>query len=118
MTGNVFQNVLVGSLSSTLFANIMNNQPMTVLFTKTLNDPILLGTGIEYEALLYGLIIGSNLGANITFFGALAGLMWRKMLSDMGEKVQLSIFFKTGIKTILPVIFITSITLAIMLSLK
>jgi arsenical pump membrane protein len=93
----------------------MNNQPMTVLFTKTLSDPILLGSGIEYQALLYGLIIGSNLGANITFFGALAGLMWKKILSDMGEQVKLSVFFKTGIITTVPVILITSISLGIML---
>ncbi len=113
--GGPVQNALLMSFSSMIFANLMNNQPMTVLFTETLAEPVLLSSGPAYEALLFGLIIGSNLGANITFFGALAGLMWKKMLGDQGESVSLKSFFITGIVTMIPVTLVTSVILGLSL---
>ena len=104
--GGPIQNALFMAISSMIFANLMNNQPMTVLFTEVLAEPALLSSGPAYAALLYGVIIGSNLGANITFFGALAGLMWKKMLSDQCEFVSLKTFFQTGILTMIPAVLV------------
>lgn len=113
--GGPVQNALLMSFSSMIFANLMNNQPMTVLFTEVLAEPSLLSSGPAYSALLFGLIIGSNLGANITFFGALAGLMWKKMLADQGESVSLKSFFTTGILTMIPVTIVTAVLLGLSL---
>jgi Na+/H+ antiporter NhaD/arsenite permease-like protein len=58
------------------------------------------------------------LGANITFFGALAGLMWKKMLSDSNESVTQGQFFKAGILTMVPVILITAVSVGVVLVLS
>jgi len=43
------------------------------------------------------LIIGSNFGANITLVGALAGLMWHKILQDNKiDSINYRIFMKYG----------------------
>jgi len=67
-TGNV---VLTYGAASALFANLINNIPMSVLFSSVLTNlnPALTGQGI------YAVVIGSNIGAFLTPVGALAGLL-------------------------------------------
>jgi Na+/H+ antiporter NhaD/arsenite permease-like protein len=82
-------NIMAASLSmgfiSSLAANVVNNQPMTILFTKILESPNFVLTGAAKSASIYSLIIGSNLGANLTLIGALAGIMWAKIMHDKGD---------------------------------
>ncbi len=79
-------NVMAAAMSmgfiSSLAANVVNNQPMTILFTKILESPQFALTGAAKSASIYSLIIGSNLGANLTIIGALAGIMWAKIVND------------------------------------
>ncbi|CAE8727058.1 unnamed protein product [Polarella glacialis] len=61
-----------------LACQVLNNQPMTVLFTKILIHPNFassVGPSTQ-KAAMRALIVASNLGANITLIGALAGPMW------------------------------------------
>jgi Na+/H+ antiporter NhaD/arsenite permease-like protein len=37
---------------------------------------------------MFGLIMGSNFGANFTVVGALAGIMWVQILKDKGNQSQ------------------------------
>ena len=62
-------------------SNILNNIPMSVLFSKILNF------GSE-SGQIYATIIGSNLGAFLTPVGALAGIMWLNLLKQ--NKIKLS----------------------------
>jgi arsenical pump membrane protein len=82
----VSPNIMAASLSmgflSSLAANVVNNQPMTILFTKILESPNFALAGPARSASIYSLIIGSNLGANLTIIGALAGIMWAKIIQD------------------------------------
>ena len=82
-------NIMAASLSmgfiSSLAANVVNNQPMTILFTKILESPQFALGGAARSASIYSLIIGSNLGANLTLIGALAGIMWAKIIQDKGD---------------------------------
>ena len=71
---------------STLSANLLNNIPMSVLFERIID-------GGSTPA-LFGAIIGSNIGAFITPVGALAGIMWNKIL----VKYQISMPFKKFVK--------------------
>ncbi|CAE8590325.1 unnamed protein product, partial [Polarella glacialis] len=60
-----------------LACQVLNNQPMTVLFTKILIHPNYassVGPSTQ-KAAMRALIVASNLGANITLIGALAGPM-------------------------------------------
>jgi len=61
-------------ISSFLACDLMNNIPMSVLFSS-----IILSGGNSLEA-VYATIIGSNLGALLTPIGALAGIMWLSLL--------------------------------------
>ena len=98
---------LTGFLSF-LLANVINNQPMTIFFTHIfVNDTFLL-VGQNVKGSVYALIIASNLGANLTIIGALAGLMWKRILEVKDLKISYWQFFKVGI-VITPVVFLCSL---------
>ncbi|MDP2435810.1 MAG: ArsB/NhaD family transporter [archaeon] len=87
--------VLVMGLCSTVMCNLVNNQPMTILFTRMLLSPAF-DVGAGMQGALYSLIVGSNLGADFTLIGALAGLMWRSILLDKNITISYGQFFKIG----------------------
>ncbi|KAJ2548241.1 hypothetical protein EV175_004904 [Coemansia sp. RSA 1933] len=68
---------VVGAVTS-LACNIMNNLPMTIIFTRALKHQIFEQVGASTRrGALFALIVGSNLGANFTLVGSLAGLMFQ-----------------------------------------
>ncbi len=71
---------------------------------------------INIKAATYALVVASNLGANLTIIGALAGLMWKKILKVKGIKISCWDFLKIGI-LITPIVFvITLVTLLLVLN--
>jgi len=83
----------VYGVSSTFAANILNNIPMTVAYV-----PI--AAASSHATLLPAVLattIGSNLGANITPIGALAGIMWVSILRDKNVKLTFKEFVKYGL---------------------
>ncbi len=68
--------VSVGA-TSFLCANVINNIPMSVLYSTLLSS--MAGTR-AYLPSIYAAVIGSNLGAFFTPVGALAGIMWMSIL--------------------------------------
>lgn len=93
--GSLFETVFGVGILSTISANLLNNIPMTVLFSDVLTG---YGSGIENIAALYSLVIGSNIGANITPVGALAGIMWMKMLNHEEKRISFKQFTSIGWK--------------------
>lgn len=77
-------------------SNLINNIPMSVLFSSMINSA---NAGI---GAMYATVIGSNLGALFTPIGALAGLMWSSILSEHGIKFGYRDFLKLGITVALP----------------
>lgn len=77
---------------SVLSANILNNIPMSVAYVPiiqaTKNPPSL---GAVYAA-----VVGSNLGANLTPLGALAGIMWLGILKSQKIHIGFMEFVKVG----------------------
>ena len=100
--GSLFETVFGIGILSTLSANLLNNIPMTVLFSDLLAG---YGTGVQNIAALYSLVIGSNIGANITPIGALAGIMWMKMLNHEEHRITFEQFFSIGWKVTLVTAF-------------
>ena len=83
---------------SFLAANVINNIPMSVLFSA-----ILTAEGHTMSAAaVYATIIGSNVGAFLTPIGALAGIMWSTMLKERGVKFSYLDFLKMGVTVALP----------------
>ena len=86
---------IMGPLSS-LASNLMNNQPMTILFTKVLQNSSFATSAAAQKGSMFALILGSNLGANLTLIGALAGIMWAKILVNKGCPITFREFSKYG----------------------
>ncbi|MBR2970341.1 MAG: hypothetical protein IKC48_00895 [Clostridia bacterium] len=80
--------ILTYLLASTLGANLLNNIPMSVLF----------GSVLEFagEGALFASVIGSNIGALLTSVGALAGIMWTKLLKTENINYGIKEFVKNG----------------------
>lgn len=85
--------VFLFGVTSTLAANMVNNIPMTVAFVpiieasaSTTNLPAIFATAA-----------GSNLGANLTPLGALAGIMWMTILRNKEVSFSFTEFIKYGL---------------------
>lgn len=97
-------------LASFLASNVVNNIPMSVLFSGF----IPLGSEIT-NAAIYSTIIGSNLGACFTPIGALAGIMWCSILGKHHLKMGFLDFLKIGVSVALPTLLMTLLGLYIVI---
>ena len=79
--------------ASFLASNILNNIPMSVLFSSVIAT---LPQGNLTTAALFASVVGSNLGAFFTPTGALAGIMWTGQLHDHGVPFSFGTFVKYG----------------------
>lgn len=85
--------VILFGLISTISANILNNIPMSVAFA-----PIIQATTANPNlGSVYASVVGANIGANLTPLGALAGLMWLKILKEDNISIGFLDFLKVGI---------------------
>ncbi len=78
-------------VASFLAANLVNNIPMSVLFST-----VVAPAGVVSAPALYAAVIGSNIGAFFTPMGALAGIMWMALLRQHGVKLSFGRFMVYG----------------------
>ena len=88
-------------VSSFFAANIVNNIPMSVLYSSVIGG---MGSGALTTAALFAAVIGSNLGAFFTPTGALAGIMWTGQLHDHGVPFSFVRFVRYGATVAVPAI--------------
>ena len=86
--------------SSLLTSNLINNIPMSILYTSLSSNL----TGVNYIRAVYASIIGSNIGAFLTPIGALAGIMFTSLLNKYEIKFSFITFIKYGAIIAIPVI--------------
>lgn len=96
---------VIFSFASAFCSNLLNNIPASVLFEKIVSSKSVIG--------IYGSIIGSNIGAFITPVGALAGIMWNKILKSFDVKFPFIKFVLYGIAVAVPTLLATSLILFI-----
>ena len=105
----LFSGIFTTGITSFFMANVLNNQPMTILMSNVLAS----GQSQISETILlanaYALVIASNLGANLTLLGALAGLMWRNILDVKGVKISYWQFLRVGI-VIAPIVLLITLS--------
>lgn len=111
ISGSLVTMVLGICVISSLAAGVMSNHPMTIFFVRALHSPSFTVSQTTRLGSTVALVAGSNIGANFTLIGALAGLMWAKMLSDKGCSISFSKFSKYGFMIMPPVIIATGLTL-------
>ena len=107
----LFSNLLIAIISTTflsaLTCNLMNNQPMTILFTQILLYNSYSLTESVKLGVVFSLVMGSNFGANFTLLGALAGIMWHKIISDKDINISYGKFARYGF-LIMPIVILLS----------
>lgn len=98
-------------ISSFLACNLINNIPMSVLFSTLPNmaDPIL-----TYQA-IYSTIVGSNIGAFLTPIGALAGIMFTDLINKQNVKYSFKSFVLYGTVISIPTLLMALVGLIIVL---
>jgi arsenical pump membrane protein len=82
----------IAALSAVL-ANVVNNLPATLILI-----PATLAAG-GHGALL-AMLLGVNIGPNLTYVGSLATLLWRRVLHAEGVEVSLALFVRVGALTV------------------
>lgn len=105
LTKALNNNYIMYGISSFLGANILNNIPMSVLFSEILD-----GSSIKN---IYACIVSSNLGAILTPIGALAGIMWMSLLKKYNIEYSFKKFTKYGLIISIPTLIVTLLILYI-----
>lgn len=93
-------------LFGTLIANIINNIPMSVLYSS-----ILTGSSTEY---VYHAIMASNIAAFITPLGALAGIMFMRLLKKHDIELRFIDFVRYGCLVGIPTLLVGLATLSLL----
>lgn len=88
---------LVGLLAvagiAAVLANVVNNLPATLVLLAALGPA-------PPPGLVLAMLIGVNIGPNLTYVGSLATLLWRAVLGRHGERVDLREFSLLGLATV------------------
>ena len=108
---NKGSSIWIYGISSFISANIINNIPMSILFSNLASGL----TGKAYLEGVYSSIIGSNIGAIFTPIGALAGIMFSSLLNKHDIKFSFLSFIKYGSIISIPTLAISLLFLMIVL---
>ena len=108
---NKGSSIWIYGISSFISANIINNIPMSILFSNLVSGL----TGKAYLEGVYSSIIGSNIGAIFTPIGALAGIMFSSLLNKHDIKFSFLSFVKYGSIISIPTLAISLLFLMIVL---
>ena len=99
-------------VSSFFASNLINNIPMSILFSNLTTNL----TGSAHTGAVYASIVGSNIGAFLTPTGALAGIMFTNLVNEHDTKYTFLDFIKNGAILSLPLIATALLMLTISLN--
>lgn len=97
MSAAIPQNTHLGSMImiatiAALLANVVNNLPAVLMLL-----PLVSGAG---TVAVLAVLIGVNIGPNLTYVGSLATLLWRRIMNEHDEDTQIAEFTKLGLATV------------------
>ncbi|HQO10180.1 MAG TPA: ArsB/NhaD family transporter [Clostridiales bacterium] len=108
ISGGLGSSIFFNGTIGFLLVNIINNQPATILYSNILVSDQFIAPDASFYGAAYAVIAASNLGANLTLIGALAGLMWKRILKKKKLNISYWYFLKIGL-IITPVVFILTL---------
>jgi arsenical pump membrane protein len=91
-SGTTLPALLVLAVVAAVLANLINNLP-AVLVLLPLTTPV--GPGA-----VLAVLIGVNIGPNLTYAGSLATLLWRRIVAEHDARVDLAQFTRLGLLTV------------------
>lgn len=80
-------------------ANLLNNLPAALVAATALGG---LAPGIERSDLAAAVIVGVNLGPNLTTIGSLATMLWLVLMRRRGVEISALTYFRVGVMTTVP----------------
>jgi arsenical pump membrane protein len=92
-----------------LGSNLINNVPMTLIMISA--QSAIQTTGRGHAALVYAIILGADLGPNLTTVGSLATMLWLLALRRKGVDISTLEYFKLGITVVPLMILVGSVLL-------
>jgi arsenical pump membrane protein len=82
-------------------ANLVNNLPAVLMLLAALTGVAAASGGAHQVAgPVLAVLIGVNIGPNLTYAGSLATLLWRRLLAERDRDVDLSEFTRLGLVTV------------------
>jgi arsenical pump membrane protein len=87
--------IAVTTAGTAVGSNLINNLPMALVMVSTIH-PLHVSAGLRTD-MLYGTILGCDLGPNLTHLGSLATFLWLFFLRRKGLDVSTWDYFKIGI---------------------
>jgi len=90
--GSSLPTLLAIATVAALLANLINNLPAVLALL-----PLTAGAG---PGPVLAVLIGVNLGPNLTYVGSLATLLWRRVMHGHGEDASLATFTRLGLLTV------------------
>ena len=103
---NNFNPIYAYGVSGAVFANLINNIPMSVLYSNIITNSV---------PSVYASIIASNIAAFITPIGALAGIMWMSLLKTYNINFTFKKFMKYGLVIGIPTLLMSLTILLLIL---
>jgi arsenical pump membrane protein len=90
--GSGLGDLLLVAIVSAVLANVVNNLPATLVLV-----PIAAGAG---TGPVLAVLLGVNIGPNLTYVGSLATLLWRRVLHAQDTDVDIGEFARLGALTV------------------
>jgi arsenical pump membrane protein len=89
----------IAALGMAALANVLNNLPAALVATSALGS---LAPGVERSDLAAAVIVGVNLGPNLTTIGSLATMLWLVLMRRRGVEISALSYFRVGVVTTVP----------------
>jgi arsenical pump membrane protein len=96
-SGESLPALLALALLAAVLAAVVNNLPAVLVLL-----PLVATSGAESAGAVLAVLIGVNIGPNLTYTGSLATLLWRRVLRDSGTDASLGEFTRLGFATVIP----------------
>ncbi len=88
---------------SAVVANLLNNLPATLIILPVVT--------ISGPAAVLAMLVGVNVGPNLTYVGSLATLLWRRIVHAHDEETHMGEFTRLGIRTVPPILLLSTVAL-------
>ncbi|HIW30888.1 MAG TPA: arsenic transporter [Candidatus Luteococcus avicola] len=101
--GSGLGSLLLLAFTAAVLANLVNNLPAVLVML-----PLVANVG---PAAVLAVLIGVNIGPNLTYVGSLATLLWRRILADHDHDTEVAEFTRLGIATVPACLLLCTTTL-------
>jgi arsenical pump membrane protein len=88
---------------SAVLANLLNNLPATLIIL-----PVVTAGG---PGAVLAMLVGVNVGPNLTYVGSLATLLWRRIVHAHDEETDMGEFTRLGVRTVPPILLASTVAL-------